>query len=127
MKDVQEENTNMVVRSLNEEKVEIGVEFILKVVEFEDCWPHVLEIIATIINNIMKSPFEQDLVTMLKPLLDWNVLQQTIESLLFSSQKTTADIITVISFMLKYNGSDELNDFILNVLEKQFDSSFAFL
>ena len=75
MKDVQEETTNMVVwRSLNEEKVEIVVQFILKAVEFEDCWPYVLEIIATLINNIMGSPFEQDLVTMLNPLLDWNVL-----------------------------------------------------
>ena len=55
---------------------------------------------------------------MLKPLLDWNVLQQPIESLMFSSQKTTADIIAVISLILKYKGSDELNDFILNVLEK---------
>ena len=64
---------------------------------------------------------------MLKPLLDWNILQQPIQSLLFSSQKTTADIVTVISFMLKYNGSDELNDFLLNVIEKQFNSSFAFL
>ena len=59
MKDVQEETTNIVVgRSLNEEKAEIVVQFILKAVEFEDCWPHVLEIIATIINNIMGSSFE---------------------------------------------------------------------
>ena len=119
MKDVQEETTNMVVeRSLNEEKTGIVVQFILKAVEFEDCWTYILEIIATIMNNIMGSPFEQDLITVLKPLLDWNVLQQPIESLLFSSQKTTADIISVISFMLKYNGSDELNDFKLNVIEK---------
>ena len=75
MKDVQEETTNMVVgRSLNEEKADIVVQFILKVVEFEECWSYVLEIIATLMNNIMGSPFEQDLVTMLKPLLGWNVL-----------------------------------------------------
>ena len=75
LKDVQEETTNMVVgRSLNEGKAEIVVEFILKVVELEDCWPHVLEIIATLINNIMGSPFEQDLIIGLKPLVDWNVL-----------------------------------------------------
>ena len=75
MKDVQEETTNMVVwRSLNEEKADIVVQFILKAVEFEDCWPHVLEIIATIISNIMESPFEQDFIIVLKPLLDWNVL-----------------------------------------------------